>query len=513
VTRRGWAIVVLVAWGTSLGWLVKRVFFLTTAARLAEAARSIAPGTVYYRLVVGGQQVGFASFTIDTSGSAIRVEDLLILDVPALGVLHRTTARSRATLSRALRLEEVDVKFDGDIGRFTARGVVNGDTLLSVQLMSGRDTQVTLVPLTRPVVLPTLLPLRLAFGGELRPGKTFTSRVFDPLLLVERDVTLTGAAESTLVVADSADYDSTVMAWVPVRFDTVRAFRIDMTAGAGGMRGSTWVDAQGHIVRTTNPVGFTIERSAFEIAYENFRRRDKVRVARASASPGPGDVVATTAIAAGGQLPRDTLPELRVRLTGADLRGLALTVGRQRLVGDTLIVRRDSGAALVARYQLPARDTTLRAFLNPEPLIQSDDARIRGRALAVTRRERNPARAAELLVRWVAANVADQVTVSMPTAARALAGRRGDCNEHAVLYVALARAVGLPARTVAGLAQVNGHFYYHAWAEVYLGDWVAVDPTFDQFPADAAHLRFSTGGLARQAELVRLIGRLKLEAL
>ena len=301
MTRRGWVIVVLVAWGTSLGWLVKRVFFLTTAARLAEAARSIAPGTVYYRLVVGGQQVGFASFTIDTSGSAIRVEDLLILDVPALGVLHRTTARSRATLSRALRLEEVDVKFDGDIGRFTARGVVNGDTLLSVQLMSGRDTQVTLVPLTRPVVLPTLLPLRLAFGGELRPGKTYTSRVFDPLLLVERELTLTGAAESTLVVADSADYDSTVMAWVPVRFDTVRAFRIDMKAGAGGMRGSTWVDAQGHIVRTTNPVGFTIERSAFEIAYENFRRRDKVRVARASASPGPGDVVAAEQHAAVGR--------------------------------------------------------------------------------------------------------------------------------------------------------------------------------------------------------------------
>jgi len=279
------------------------------------------------------------------------------------------------------------------------------------------------------------------------------------------------------------------------------------------MRSSTWVDARGHIVRTTNPVGFTIERSAFEIAYENFRRRDKVRVARASASPGPGDVVATTAIAAGGELPRDTLAELRVRLTGADLRGLALTAGRQRLVGDTLIVRRDPGAALVARYQLPAHDTTLRPFLDPEPLIQSDNARIRGRALAVTRRERDPARAAELLVRWVAANVADQVTVSMPTAARALAGRRGDCNEHAVLYVALARAVGLPARTVAGLAYVNGHFYYHAWAEVYLADWVAVDPTFDQFPADAAHLRFSTGGLARQAELVRLIGRLKLEAL
>jgi hypothetical protein len=37
-----------------------------------------------------------------------------------------------------------------------------------------------------------------------------------------------------------------------------------------------------------------------------------------------------------------------------------------------------------------------------------------------------------------------------------------------------------------------------------------VDPTFGQFPADASHLRFVVGGLARQVELVRLIGQLRL---
>ena len=83
MTRRGWTTAIMVAWATSLGWLVKREVFVTTAARLAEAARSVAPSAVYYRLAVGGQQVGFASSTIDTSGSAIRVEDLLVLDVPA----------------------------------------------------------------------------------------------------------------------------------------------------------------------------------------------------------------------------------------------------------------------------------------------------------------------------------------------------------------------------------------------------------------------------------------------
>src|SRR5207244_8373563 len=100
-----------------------------------------------------------------------------------------------------------------------------------------------------------------------------------------------------------------------------------------------------------------------------------------------------------------------------------------------------------------------------------------------------------------------------PSAARVLETARVDCNEAATLFVALARSTGLPARTVAGLIYLNGRFYYHAWAEVYLNDWIAVDPTFDQFPADAAHIPITTGGLARQVELVPLIGRLKLEVL
>jgi len=46
-----------------------------------------------------------------------------------------------------------------------------------------------------------------------------------------------------------------------------------------------------------------------------------------------------------------------------------------------------------------------------------------------------------------------------------------------------------------------------------VGRWVAVDPTFGQFPADAEHLRFVYGGLARQAELLRLMGTLKIDVL
>ena len=321
MTRRHWAIGVLTAWGLSLGWLVKRELFRSTGARLAEAALSVPPGALFYRLDLGAQQVGFASATLDTIPDSIRVENVFVLDVSAVGKLHRTTARSVALLSRTLRLQRVDVTFDGDLGRFVGHGQVLGDSVLRVAIVSDGDSQVTRIPLTGPITLPTLLPLRLAFGGELEQGRTYAARLFDPLLLAGRDVTVRVAAESTLVVADSADLDSTTMVWGPEHFDTVRAFRIDQEAN--GVFVSSWIDAQGRVVRSSSPVGFAMERSAFEIAYENFRRRDTARVARSSAAPGVGDIVPVTALAAGVREGPTLggLARLRVRLSGVDLAG------------------------------------------------------------------------------------------------------------------------------------------------------------------------------------------------
>src|SRR5207249_932283 len=109
----------------------------------AEAALRVPPGAAYYRLAVAERQVGFASSTIDTSGTSVRVTDVLVLQVPAVGTLHHTTAMSRATLSRTLRFEGVEAKFAGELGRFAARGLVSGDTVLSVSLESATDSETT----------------------------------------------------------------------------------------------------------------------------------------------------------------------------------------------------------------------------------------------------------------------------------------------------------------------------------------------------------------------------------
>lgn len=103
-----------------------------------------------------------------------------------------------------------------------------------------------------------------------------------------------------------------------------------------------------------------------------------------------------------------------------------------------------------------------------------------------------------------------------------IAERSGDCTEYADLLTTLARAIGLPARTVMGLAYAetppwgHGRWYpsttaesgtrdtpaaslsgnglqptlaFHAWNEVAVdGAWQAVDPTWNQLRADATHI-------------------------
>jgi transglutaminase-like putative cysteine protease len=165
--------------------------------------------------------------------------------------------------------------------------------------------------------------------------------------------------------------------------------------------------------------------------------------------------------------------------------------------------------------ELPYPRMDLREYLQPEPLIQSDDPRIirAAEGLAGWRPwgNRDPKRITQRLAAGVDRMLEKEITFSVPSAVQVLESGKGDCNEHTVLFVALARALGLPTRTAVGLVYVDGAFFYHAWPEVWLGDWVAVDPTLGQVPASAAHLRFVVGGLAQQVEIVRLIGNLRIQ--
>src|SRR6185437_2215445 len=74
--------------------------------------------------------------------------------------------------------------------------------------------------------------------------------------------------------------------WVPVHFDTTPAFRIEGSGTGGPFR--LWIDPQGRVVREERPTGVVYNRTAFELAVQNFRHRDTVAIKTASLSERPG---------------------------------------------------------------------------------------------------------------------------------------------------------------------------------------------------------------------------------
>ncbi|MFL5574671.1 MAG: transglutaminase family protein [Gemmatimonadaceae bacterium] len=503
---------VLLLWGAGLGVLAWRERGRGGADRLAAAASRVVPGSAYYAVEQGGTQIGFASSTIDTAAGGIRVDDYFIADLPVGGKLRRASATSRVRLSRALALRDFTVDVESEAGPIRVSGRADGDSALLFAVSSGDEPADTQRVATKgPVLLPTLVPLAVALGATPEVGRRYTVPVFDPTAMRPRDAALVVRAESLFTLADSAAINPATRRWRAAHRDTVRAWQLAPDSGASGFTG--WVDAEGRVVELAQPGGFVLRRTAYELAHENWRAEAR---ARGLAVRADEDIMESTAIAASAPLGEKAAERLRVTLGGVDLVGFDLAGDRQTLAGDTLTVVRERPAQLAAAYSLPG-DAAFRARfaaeLAPEPLLQSASPPIVALAGRLAAGSRDPRVVAERINRWLRDSLDKQITVGVPDALQVLAARRGDCNEHTQLFLALARAAGIPARAAAGLAYVDGKFYYHAWPEVFLGRWVAVDPTFGEFPADAAHLRFVNGGLSRQAELLRLIGRLRIDVL
>ncbi len=501
---------IVVVWIAMVGWKARDVYFQPELMRLAEAALTLAPGINFYTLTMNDRTVGQATSRLDTLPDGFELEDLMNLELPALGQTGIAIARTRVKLSPSLVMENFSFTLDSEVGRFEASGELLPDTTLEVRIVSAGSEQNLSFRLPQPPIMSNVVPIRVAMGEGLDVGETVRLPVFDPTSLSTRTVEVHILEHDTLLVTDSAAI-GTDGRWASARQDTVPAWKI--AEEFGGVRVESWVDEDGRILQASSALGFSMQKTEYELARQ--AQEDSRLV---SNSPIDDDVILSTAVQSNVDFADVTqYDELRFRLTGVDLEGFQLEGGRQSLRGDTLIIRRADWEEVDPGYRLPYAFMDLRESLEPEPLIQSDDERIIRRAREITARRtqwsQDPKEVARQLTTAVYSMLAKEITFSVPNAVQVLETLQGDCNEHTVLYVAMARALGLPARTAVGLVYVNGAFFYHAWPEVWLDEWVAVDPTFGQYPADASHIRFVIGGLAQQVEIVRLIGSLDIEVL
>jgi len=208
------------------------------------------------------------------------------------------------------------------------------------------------------------------------------------------------------------------------------------------------------------------------------------------------------------------LSYLKLELNNITVENLDLTDDFQNLsAGEPLVIE----SYLPSLGDLPDLTVPIdeqNEFLEPSVYIQCEDPKIIAKADEFVGGEKNAKRVVEKLVEGVNSYIRKNPIASLPSAIDVLETKEGDCNEHSILFAALARAKGIPTKIYVGLVNLQGSaYYYHAWCAVWLGKWIPVDPTLNQFPADVGHLKLKEGGISEQAKVLKVVGRLTINAL
>jgi len=493
---------IVLAWFTMAGMLVKREYF-TSTPQWTYGSVSADSGAVEWwtGIYLNSSKVGYAwTRRMSVGDTLYRLMSTQLLRLSALGVDQVINMRSESTLNPdfSLRSFSFALSTDSATSGFSAgggagtpgtsleiRGGVDGRRLRIVTGAPGEEGSERIIPVDGPIYLDAGPELMLAEGG-FTVGETVSVPIFDPATMS------TTASEVRVAGRDTIEYEgSRVPAW---RLETEYL----------GLTARVWVDDDGEELVGEIPLGFAVMQS---------RREDREQaLAHGWEESVALDIVNLAAIPAGVMKIEGArgVDSMTVRLGGVDFSEFDLTFGRQELIEEVVEVRIEDLASL-EDYPLPAEGVALRRYLNSTPLVQSEDHAIIGTARRIRGSERSARVFAETLVHWVYEALVKEPTAGIPSAREVLERRRGDCNEHTTLFTALARAAGLPTLMNAGVVYLDGRFYYHAWPSVWVGDWVAVDPTFDQFPADATHISFIRGGLERQVDLMRIIGRITID--
>ncbi len=477
-------------WLLMMGLLVHREHFASPEA--ADTALSTVPGPApgkeigaeeaWMGLYFQGGKVGWLHYTSEPSNGGYRIREESFTRLWMMGTPQNIRTDTTCSTNRAFALTSFTFRLRSDVATLEVHGAVKGkDVQLEIR-SAGRTRKKGLHLRGPPYLFLNLRAARVMAG--LEAGRSLRVPVILPSTLSQADAVLTGEGEEKIRINGKPR----------------RACRIRVRYA--GLEATAWSDREGRILKEISPMGLSMIRETAGEAPRGIKQDEEAV-----------DITASTMVPVDRRLPDPAnLKYLRILLKGIDPADFDMQGGGQHLRGSILEIRRMDTASLPGA-RIPVRGAAFDDYLKATPFLQSDAERIQRLARKIVGHEREAALAARRLMEWVYRNLEKRPTVSLPSALEVLDEGAGDCNEHAALMAALARAVGLPARVVVGVVYMDDGFYYHAWNEVWEGAWVSLDPVMGQFPADVTHVKFINGGLEEQMRMARVIGRLSVQIL
>lgn len=441
------------------------------------SGESLSERNTWMNIFQNGRKIGFSHSAILEEGERYHQQETVFMRINTLGMVQDVNLRTEAMLNSDFTLSSIHFEIRSGLFNFVAEGTVSGD-LLPLKVRSSGDTRIIDIKFEKkPYITASVIDAARAAG--LKPGETFFFDIFDPSTMSQEIVSVNIVGKETVMN-------------MGIRKN---ATRVSMTFK--GAVQSAWIGEDGEVLKQEGLLGIVFEKTTrnnalFEIASEP-----------------SNDLTKVASVESNMQIDDPTrLDTLTLEISGISYDDLYIDGGRQRLDGNILVIRKES----LDRHQASEvfqEETDV--FLKPTLFIQSDHEKIRNSVKTIVSDNDTRLEKAEKLMDWIRKNIEKRPVLSVPDAISTLENRVGDCNEHAVLFAALARAAGIPARVEAGLVYTKGRFYYHAWNLLYLDKWVTADSILGQMPADVTHIRLASGEQGGPLDMMGVIGKIKLK--
>jgi len=470
-------IALLIIWIILFGALLKRDYFIKSidirAEQIIKRGREESFAGIYFQ----DERIGFVKNRLTESGTDAYIlyqDAFLYLNI--LNESHPVDMRIRATLSRDMLLKDFIFHFASPFYKMDAEGKVAGREV-NFTLTTGKEKISDTIRLEKHPFLSTSNRFYL-LEQDLQPGDKLKIPYFDPISLSGKDTVMEYKGRKKILIKN--------------RIYTLHHF----VENFSGVRINSWLNDEGKVIKEESPAGFVF------ISEPEFKATDIKAKGREILSSVSVPILGTSLDLTGRT-------SMRYRLTLPPDTVFDIDKDRQRFNDDILTIQLES---------VPEPDATAckgyEEQLASTPYIQTKNRLITELARAETGQDSSDAERVRILSDWVFANLEKRPVLGIPDALTTLSSKMGDCNEHAALFAALARNVGIPTRVVAGVTFFENAFYYHAWNEVCLDDkWYSVDTTKNQFPADLSHIKFVEGETNEQVRIAALLGKLKIEIL
>lgn len=300
--------------------------------------------------------------------------------------------------------------------------------------------------------------------------------------------------------------------YIPYKGKNIEVFAVDYTMNImGGITTREWITSEGEVYR--------MEMEKLGMSFV------KVDKDEAMGDVGQLDLILKTKIELIGERPQSGIKNFKVKVSipEGNIRSTFVNNSRQKILpnsdpsqGIIEINVTDVNESLALRRPITKKELT--QYLEPSIYVQSDDPEIINKAQEIAGSESNSWKAAVKICKWVNESIKDKnYKVGFGTAKQTLKELQGDCSEHTVLFIGLARALGIPSRICTGIVFHRDAFYYHFWPEVYIGKWISMEPTLGQIPADATHIQFNSKPVETESALelgegvLKTMNRLRIE--